>query len=107
MPSPSPGENNRISKLRGRPARLFSSRQQHRDCILVAGVQMEMGARGRQSLMQLVSLGPLSAPVRGRSVFGTWEGICNSTGACGHRPWLAEMGVEFGIQGERCLMENV
>lgn len=76
-PSPSPGENNRISKLQGRPARLLFSRQQHVDCVLVAGIQMEMGARGRQSLTQLVFLGPLSAPGRGHSVFEAWEGIYN------------------------------
>jgi len=107
MPSPSPGENNRISKLQRRPARLLFSRQQCRCSILVAGIQMDIEAGGRQSLMQLVFLGPLSAPVRGLSAFGAWEGICNSMGACGHWPWLAQMGVKFGIQGEQCLMENV
>lgn len=103
----SPGENNRISKLQGRSARWLFSREQRRDHSLVAGIQVEMGAGPRRSLAQLVFLGPMSAPGRGHSVFGAWEGLCYSVGACGHRPRVAQMGVKFGIQGAQCLMENV
>lgn len=44
---------------------------------------------------------------QGCSVLEAWEGICNSPGACGHQPWLAGMGVRFGIRGKQRLMENV
>lgn len=41
------------------------------------------------------------------SVVEAWEWIRNSAGACGHQPWLAGMGVKFGIRGKQRLMEKV